>query len=210
MKMKPRILSQIIVFFLIVLLSFFLISRKEKIAVKEVDTKKIENFDIILSKGQSVQSKLISLLKLSINDYSHIGIMIKDNEEVFVLHSTPDGTKTNSIRYDNLQTFIDLSSVSEYIVLRYNDLSDDLYQKLRMEFDKYKAIKAPFDYDFNNFEHGKIYCSELVWLIFSDAGLFKPCDFNFEKPIYPKYFLKLNGIISININKSNQNFRDIE
>jgi len=167
-----------------------------------IDKARIEDFDIILSKGQSVQSKLISLFKLSTKDYSHIGIMIKDNEEVFVLHSTPDGTKTNGIRYDDLQTFINLSSVSEYMVLRHNDLSFCFRQKLKLEFDRYKTIQAPFDYDFNNFEHKKIYCSELVWLIFKDAGLFETCDFDLKKPIYPKYFLKMNEFITVNIKKS--------
>ena len=163
---------------------------------------KIEDFDIILSKGQSVQSKLIGLLKFSMEDYSHIGIMIKDKDKVYVLHSTPDGTNANGIRYDDLQTFLDLSDVSDYTILRYQNISFDFRQRLRIEFDKYKTNKAPFDFDFNNYENKKIYCSELVWLIFNNSGLFEINDFNLSKPIYPKYFLKMNKFVAIDLKKT--------
>lgn len=172
--------------------------------MNEIDMDKIEDFDIILSKGQSIQSRLIGLLKLSTDDYSHIGIIIKENDKVFVLHATPDGTKTNGIRYDNLQTFINLSSVSDLIVLRHKYITCDSRQKLRMEFGRFKSIPAPFDFEFNNFEHTKIYCSELIWLIFKNAGVFESCDLNLDKPIYPKYFLKINTFITVNVKKISQ------
>jgi len=202
MKMKLRKPSKIIVSCLIVLILFYLINKKDSVVVNELDKDKIEDFDIILSKGQSVQSKLISLLKLSTKDYSHIGIMIKENNKVFVLHSTPDGTKTNGIRFDNLQTFIDLSSVSEFIILRHQDLSLIVRQKLKTELDRFKTIQAPFDYDFNNYENQKIYCSELVWLIFNNVGLFKTSDLNLKKTIYPKYFLKIKQFEKVDIKKT--------
>ncbi len=200
--MNQRIRIKLIVFFLIVLVIFHFVSRRRSIEMNEIDINKIENFDIILSKGQSVQSKLIGLLKLSTDDYSHIGIIVKANEKIFVLHSTPDGNQLNGIRYDDLQTFINLSSVSDLIVLRYKELSFDFRQKLRMEFGRFKTIQASFDFDFNNFEHKEIYCSELVWLIFKNAGLFETCDFNLGKPIYPKYFLKMNKFIIVNVKKT--------
>lgn len=170
--------------------------------MNEIDIENFEDFDIILSKGQSVQSKLISLLKFSIEDYAHIGIIIKEKGKVFVLHSTPDGTQLNGIRNDDLQTFINLSNVSDLIILRYKELSFDFSQKLRMEFGRFKTIQAPFDFDFNNYEHKKIYCSELVWIIFKNAGLIETCDFNLGKPIYPKYFLNTNKFIIVNVKKT--------
>jgi len=200
MKIGTR--SKIISFLFIILVLIYFTGKKEKVVASEVDMAKIEDFDIILSKGQSLQSKLLNLVKLSMNDYSHVGILIKENEKVFVLHSTPDGTKTNGIRYDDIQTFVNLSNVSDYTVLRYQDISFDCRQKLRNEFSKYKTIQVPFDFDFNNFENGKIYCSELVWLIFKNARLFESSDFNLQKPIYPKYFLTMNRFFTVNVKKT--------
>lgn len=168
-----------------------------------IDQDKIEDFDIILSKGQSAQSKLISLFKFSLEDYSHIGIIVKEKGKVFVLHSTPDGTKTSGIRYDDLLTFFNLSDVSDYIVLRHHNISSELRQKLKIDFYKYKSLQAPFDYNFNNFEHEKIYCSELVWLIFKNSELLETGDFNFNRPIYPKYFLQVKKLEKVNCKKVN-------
>lgn len=200
--MPQKKLSKVIGFCLLSFVLCYFIYKKEKVLGSEIDTDKIEDFDLILSQGQSVQSKLVGLLNLSMDDYSHIGILIKENNKVFVLHSTPDGTKMNGIRFDDLQTFIDLSDVSGYKVLRYQNISTALSQKLRIEFSRYKSIQAPFDYDFDNFDNKKIYCSELVWLIFKNSGLLESCGFDLKKPIYPKYFLKINKFNTVNLNKT--------
>jgi hypothetical protein len=168
--MKLRKQNKIIGFCILLFVLFYFISKKEKVDVNEIDKNKIEDFDLIISKGQSVQSKLIGLLKFSIEDYSHIGIMIKKNDSVFVLHSTPDGPDADGIRYDNLQTFFDLSDVSDYTVLRYQNISSVFRQSLMVEFERFKHSQVPFDFDFNNFDHGKIYCSELVCIIFKNCS----------------------------------------
>jgi hypothetical protein len=199
---KKKRLINIIGLFLFGVVLFYFTTKKDKVAVNEIDINKIDDFDIILSKGQSVQSKLIGLLKFSIEDYSHIGIMIKKNDSVFVLHSTPDGTDDNGIRYDNLQTFIDLSDVRDYTVLRYQSISSVFRQRLMVEFERYKNSQAPFDFDFNNFDHRKIYCSELICTIFKNSGLSTLQEFDLTKPIYPKYFLKMKGLIKINTMKT--------
>ena len=64
-----------------------------------------------------------------------------------------------------------------------------------------RTAQKPFDFDFNNLEHKKIYCSELVWLIFEKAGLFTASEFILNKPIYPKYFLKMNRLMMVNYKK---------
>ena len=194
--------SKIIGFCLLLFLLFYFISKRDTLKVNEINQDKIEDFDIILSKGQSVQSRLISFLKLSTNDYSHIGILVKVNGEVFVLHSTPDGTKTNGIRYDDLQTFIALSHASDCIILRHKGISYNNRIELTIAVNAYKSIQKPFDFEFDNFNNEKIYCSELVWLIFKKSGVLKQNIFDLTRPIYPKYFQDDTGFISINCNKT--------
>jgi len=200
--MKLRKQSKLIGFCILIIVLFYFLNKKEILRVAEINQDKIEDFDIILSKGQSFQSKLISLLKLSTEDYSHIGIMVKQNDNLFVLHSTPDGMKSNGIRYDDLQTFIHLSSVSDYKVLRHSSVTYDLRQRLRIEFDRYKNSPVPFDFDFNNSDHSEIYCSELVYLIFKNSGLSAFSEFDIAKPIYPKYFLKMQEFITVDLKKT--------
>lgn len=201
--MKLSNSGKIIVFCLLLMVCLYFLNQKKQVVIQEIATSQMEDFDIILSKGQSVQSKLISLLKLTPEDYTHVGIIIKVQGKVSILHATPDGTQTNGIRYDDLQTFINIGNISDFTVLRYRNISVGCLQSLRKAFSSYQTLRAPFDYAFDNLENRKIYCSELVWLIFKNAGLFTPKDFNLQKPIYPNYFLILPSLTKVNVKKTN-------
>jgi uncharacterized protein YycO len=184
------------------MLIIFFTKKSEKVIVQDVDCAKLADFDLILSEGQSFQSKLINLFNFSSYNYSHIGIINKVDSKIFILHSTPDGTEENCIRYDELQTFFDLSDVCEYTIIRYDNLNNEMMSKIQTEIYTYKSKKIPFDYDFNNFDDSKVYCSELVWIIFRNAGLFKLSDFILERPILPKAFLKFHKFKSVECKKS--------
>lgn len=179
---------------------FLCLREDNKIILSKEDFANIENYDIILSKGESAQSKLIGLLNFSTDDYSHVGMMIRENDKISVLHSTPDGKNNNGIRYDDFQTFIKISNVSNYIVLRNLKLSANSRQKLKLQFNKYKNFKAPFDFDFNNHENKNIYCTELVFLILRDSGILKVSDFDLNKPIYPWDFLNVKALVKVKLN----------
>ena len=89
-------------------------------------------------------------------------------------------------------------------ILRLNYNSPTDRESLACEFDKYKALKAPFDYAFDNLESEKIYCSELVYLIYTHANLLKIDDFDLNKPIRPKYFCKLNSLHEVDCKKTSR------
>lgn len=154
----------------------------------------IEQYDIILSRGQSIQSKLLNLFNTSLQTYSHIGIIQKEGNEVYILHSTPDGTKENGIRYDKLQDFINLSNVNYYRILRLNSINNK--EKLSKSIKYFKDGKFPFDYNFDNLNKDKIYCSELVFDIFNKSGLIES-KLDLSKPIHPKEFAKMVEFITI-------------
>lgn len=179
----------------------YILGRKIQVDINNIDISKLNEHDLILIKGQSIQSKIISLFNLSVEDYSHIGILAKENNIVYVLHSTPDGTHMNGIRYDTLSKFLELSYAKDYTILRWQNTFSDFKKEIQDEFDKFKTRKAPFDYDFNNKENNNIYCSELVWLIFYNSGILKYNDLDLSRPIYPKYFLKLNKLVEIQTTK---------
>lgn len=199
--MKSTITVKVIVLIIVVFVFFIVIYKKNNLKINVIDKNKIESFDLILTKGQSIQSKLISILNFSTNDFTHIGILVEEDVELFVLHSTPDGTKMNGIRYDDLQTFIDMSNVSDCEILRHQCISDNSRLELIKWIDYYKSIERPFDFVFDNLSAEKIYCSELVWLIFKNTELMENNFFDLTKPIYPKYFKNMNKLVSVNFKK---------
>lgn len=188
MTTKQKKVSRISLAFLITLcLACYIGSVEEKYPLG-FDVKQIENFDVVLTKGESVLSRVVRLFNPSPASFSHIGVLLKEKGNVYVLHATPDGTQVNAIRYDDFKTFISLSKVSEYKIIRYKDLTNANRQKLKIEFEKLKNKQAKFDFEFNTIEHEKLYCSELVWLLYSNSGLLKSNVFDLNKPIYPAYF----------------------
>jgi len=167
----------------------FLFYKNDKIIVTPADTNRVKSFDLIVSSGQSVQSRLLKLLDISQNSYSHIGIIIKRNNKAFVLHATPDGTPDNAIRFDDLQTFINLSDVNFYTILRPRKPLTDTTSLYR-QINHYRLTHIPFDYNFDNFDKTKIYCSELVYDIYSKSRLIHS-ELNLNKPLAPKIFIQL-------------------
>lgn len=196
--MKYRKKIKIIGLCLAALITFLLFYERDSFDKNKIDKTNIESFDLILSKGQSAQSKLISFLRFSMNDFSHIGILEKSDDQLFVLHSTPDGTKRNGIRYDSLQIFIELSKVSEFEILRYHNISESKRIEIKKVVDYYKSVQRPFDFYFDNKNNKKIYCSELIWLIFNKTGLLEMDDFNIKRPIFPIYFKDHKNFDSVN------------
>jgi hypothetical protein len=70
--------------------------------------------------------------------------------------------------------------------------------------EKHKMNKIPFDYDFDNKNKERIYCSELVYDIFKNEGIIVST-LNLDKPIYPKIFTELDEFKTVMIRKSTTN-----
>ncbi|WP_175454787.1 YiiX/YebB-like N1pC/P60 family cysteine hydrolase [Lutibacter oricola] len=177
--------------------------KKERIIINETDINKFEHLDIIVTSGQSFQSKVLNLINFSFESYTHVGIICKENNNVFVLHSTTDGTKDNGIRYDNLQSFIELSNVNYYKILRSENIAKSV-SSINKSIDKYKTLKIAFDYDFDNLNKEQVYCSELVYDIYKSNGIITS-KLDLKKPIHPKIFTKLKELTTIKERKSTDN-----
>ena len=199
MKIKKTINIFIAAFLVALLFIFF--NQKEKIIVTAKDFEQFNNFDVIVSSGQSVQSKLLNLINFSSITYSHIGIVVKNNNEIYILHSTPDGTKENGIRLDNLQKFIDLSNVNYYKILRSKKTNKKKNLSLINIIVDYRSKNIPFDYNFNNLDKNEIYCSELVYDILTSNELLM-FELDLSRPIHPKTFLKMSDLTTVIERKS--------
>ena len=120
------------------------------------------------------------------------------------MHSTPDGTKENGIRFDNLQEFIDLSNVNYYKILRSKKINKRNILSLNKIIDYYRSKNIPFDYDFDNLNKNKIYCSELVYDILTSNELLI-FELDLSKPIHPKAFIKMSDLTTVFDRESDDN-----
>jgi len=184
----------------IISIAILFFNKTERIIVYKIDLEQFKHLDIIVTSGQSAQSKILNLINFSFESYSHVGIVCKEKKKVFVLHSTTDGTKENGIRYDDLQSFIDLSNVNYYKIVRSENILKSI-SSINKSIEEYKTSEIPFDYDFDNNNKEQIYCSELVFDIYNNNGLITS-KLDLNKPIHPKIFTELKELKIIKERKS--------
>ncbi|MEO0899616.1 MAG: YiiX/YebB-like N1pC/P60 family cysteine hydrolase [Bacteroidota bacterium] len=160
----------------------------EKLSPDQIQSEQIQNYDLILVRGISWQSQILRLNKIFGESYSHVGILVKEDSGVYVLHATPDGQPHNGIRFDSLEKFLNLSVVTSIAMLRLNGSSLNSTETIAKRVAWYREQSIPFDYKFNTSDSSELYCSELVLRIFE--GL---VNVRLDEPVHPNRFLRMKA-----------------
>ncbi len=198
----------IITFFLLAYLIFFSCIDKNTRNQKDVDYKyslcpkeysKIREGDIIMRQGFGIVSSVI-LKTLNENiPLSHIGVIIKDNNDKYhVVHSVSNTISDyDGIQIDELNEFVSQSRENSIIVSRYIKHSSS-GKKIDKQAKYYLNKKIPFDHLFNFEDSTAFFCSELIWRILLDLfddDIFDHCPdnllidrFKFKSFYCPKSF----------------------
>lgn len=131
-----------------------------------------ENGDIIFRRGRSFVSRMVLLTDNSSN-FSHSGIIYKNNNEIFVIHSVPGEEKgePDIVKKENLSTFLRNDRAEAFAIYRIKEL-----QKFKIKIAVNYALtlannKTPFDGSFDYRTDDEIYCTELVWKAFLKGGI---------------------------------------
>lgn len=155
---------KIILFFLALSLFSFSCKERNKKIIPDISSYNLEDGDIILRKGRSVNSRVVMMSKNNEN-YSHIGIVIKSDSSVFVVHSSPDDINDkdgNIIRKEEINDFLSEDKSVAMAIYRYElTLSQKkiLLDKIQYYLDK----RIKFDNDFDLIDTNYFYCTEFVW-----------------------------------------------
>ena len=120
-----------------------------------VDVNELHEGDIVFIESQSSQSPYIKVGTMS--KWTHCGVVVK----------TPDGMKvleaSKTVRLTPFAQFVGAAKNDNWCVKRPR-------QKLTKPINYKKYLGQPYDLEFK-FENGKMYCSELVWLIYKEQGI---------------------------------------
>ena len=120
-----------------------------------VDVNELQEGDIVFIESQSSQSPYIKVGTMS--KWTHCGVVVK----------TPDGMKvleaSKTVRLTPFAQFVGAAKNNNWCVKRPR-------QKLTKPINYKKYLGQPYDLEFK-FENGKMYCSELVWLVYMDQGI---------------------------------------
>lgn len=123
---------------------------------------KIDGGEIILRKGKGYLSNVIvNLLGEKLN-YSHAGVLIKEKDEIYIIHSLSDDvSEIDGVQKCTIKEFLsDIADSSLCIVKPLTDsLGSQLIQKKAKE---YLKQQVPFDHHFSMQSKDELHCSELI------------------------------------------------
>lgn len=143
------------------LLIVYLIFGTELIS-KPIDINLLREGDIIFHESISEQATAIKLATKS--KYTHVGIIFKENNKMFVLEAIQPVKKTK------LESFIKTGKNNHFVVKRLKDSENiiDSNSISRMKEYGFKFIGKDYDYTFE-WNDNRIYCTELVWKIYKNT-----------------------------------------
>ena len=129
---------------------------------KKIDSKVIENGDLIFQTSLSNQSKAIQTATNS--KYSHCGIIFKENGKSYVFEAIQPVKRTA------LEDWIKRGENGKYVIKRLKNQKEVLTPKTLSEMKKIGNSMAGKNYDLTfEWSDDKIYCSELIWKIYKGA-----------------------------------------
>lgn len=119
------------------------------------DVCNLQEGDIVFIESQSSQSPYIKVATMS--KWTHCGIIVNTPEGMKVLEAS------KTVRLTPFNSFVNRAKNDNWCIKRPNE-----QLKNRVSYQKYLGQKYDLEFKFNN---GKMYCSELVWLIYKEQGI---------------------------------------
>ncbi|MBN1638041.1 MAG: hypothetical protein JW866_03685 [Ignavibacteriales bacterium] len=138
-----------------------------------LDYRIVEHGDLIFRKGRSLVSQFVLLMD-SDSPYSHVGVVVRPQDSIFVVHAVPGETDadTDYVRMDYIDDFLDYENNSGGSIYRFFDTINFAIPNTAAEIAKsYFDDKIMFDPDFSMRTDDKLYCTELVWKAYKNAGI---------------------------------------
>jgi len=124
----------------------------------------LKSGDIVFRKGLSIESQAVLLADEDAN-YSHVGIVYIKNEQIYVIHITPDSLRetTDYAKLEKLQDFFAIENASRACVMRINPKYEQNAQNAADTAFLYYKNKVYFDEQYDLKSFGAMYCTEIVW-----------------------------------------------
>lgn len=164
-----------IITLLVIAISFGMtqcVSAEQKQA-PQIPFDKLEQGDIAFRRGEGFISDVIIYNDVN-GMYSHIGIIVKLNDSLKVVHAVPGEPDFKGdfdrVKLEPIESFFSPSRALRGEIMRtpLTDSMRNIINNIALE-KAHKKIK--FDHDYNINDTTKLYCTELIQLLFSHIGI---------------------------------------
>lgn len=138
-----------------------------------------KNGDLVFRSGNTWLSNMAEQVDPDVT-YTHVGVITLDRGEVKVVHASIDGeslveTLGNRVVEEPLDDFLQKGNATHAAIYRLREPSAQLAQHTAdnaAAIAKTYAVKSvPFDSGFDLLTADKVYCTELIWRVYLDAGV---------------------------------------
>ena len=138
---------------------------------RQFDTLPIAEGDLVFRKGIGAKTQAVLHVD-SMGIYSHTGIIVKHNDILMVVHITPgerkEGELTDKIKAEPIGVFWGDDRAQNGAVYRLKNNS--LGSKVGIQALRLLQKGILFDHDYELSDTTQMYCTELVWYIYKQAG----------------------------------------
>ena len=129
----------------------------------------LQNGDIIFRTGTDVLARLV-LTHGRESRFSHVGIIIRREDNWAVFHSTPaEPNVIGGVHAELLDDFVSINVAAEVGFFRVEGLNEHMRQSIREYL--LSQLGKPFDYRFQYSDDSAQYCTELVLKALRNAGI---------------------------------------
>ncbi len=135
--------------------------------LNESELKLIKEGDFILRRGFGFFSDYISTnLNDGSIDVTHAGIITKENDSLFVIHSlSSDISDIDGVQKQTLSNFLLYSAPHKIIVTRLKDADSICGKNITERAKYYLKQRVAFDHHGNYDNDKELYCTEMIWKI---------------------------------------------
>ncbi|MBK7851883.1 MAG: hypothetical protein IPJ66_12370 [Bacteroidetes bacterium] len=126
--------------------------------------------DLIFRHGRGFISNAFQQLSRKDKRFSHAGIIVVENGNVFVYHCIGgEENKTNKMKKESLANFCRPDQNHSFAIYR-TDLQKEQVVQLENDLLRHYREGLEFDTDFDLKSDGKMYCTELVYKLLTSAS----------------------------------------
>ena len=128
----------------------------------------ISNFrsgDIVFRLGRTLESRAIA----ADGGYSHVGIIIRNDSTLLVVHIEPSRNGSELTKYESLEQFFHPDNATSGAVMRIENL--DSTQLATVENYLFSCKNISFDHNYKLSDSTQMYCTELVYRAFLEIGI---------------------------------------
>ncbi len=124
------------------------------------DSQVLQNGDLIYRYGNGFFSSYFQGVSDSVKTYSHVGIVHKEGEAIFVIHS--EASELTGVGFVQRQPLVEwLAEVLDWGIYRLDRPQVQRDEIVRLAMIQHTK-KTPFDLDFSNATDEAMYCTELI------------------------------------------------